>query len=79
MPSYEILINRAFLVVVEAETREKASTVAEYYLGYSDLSDKQERKRNNFKIIEIEMTENNAIESRELEPKSEEYHELISE
>ncbi|MBM4424336.1 MAG: hypothetical protein FJ030_13275 [Chloroflexi bacterium] len=63
MPAYIVSLSRSYLVTVEAETKEMAAHVAEFFVGgEADLSTESDRKAIRFQITEIEMTVNDAIE-----------------
>jgi len=62
MPLYKVTIQRSFDIEIRTDNRNKASQLAELFLGYHDESDEQDRINNNFSIQSIEMLENNVIE-----------------
>jgi hypothetical protein len=65
MPLYKVTIQRSFEVEIQTDNQDKASKLAELFLGYSDESSEQDRVKNNFSIQSIEMLENNVIETIE--------------
>jgi hypothetical protein len=62
MPLYKVTIQRSFDVEIQTDDQNKASQLAELFLGYCDESDDQDRIKNNFVIHSLEMLENNVIE-----------------
>lgn len=62
MPLYKVTIQRSFDVEIQTDDQNKASQLAELFLGYCDESDDQDRIKNNFLIHSLEMLENNVIE-----------------
>lgn len=62
MPEFELSLVRSFRVMIEANSPEEAARLAELYVGYADLSDTLAREKFQFRIQEIEMVQNDAIE-----------------
>ena len=61
MPTYNVIISRSFSVEIEADDSNTASKSAEFFLGYSDTSNENDRATNRFKINSIDLLENNPI------------------
>lgn len=67
MKKYEVLLIRSYMVTIKAENEDQALRNTEFYLGdCPDLSKPKDRREQNFKIKEIEMTFNEAFESKEI-------------
>lgn len=67
MKKYEVLLTRSYRVTIQAENEDQALRYTEFYLGNSpDLSKPKDRREQKFKIKEIEMTFNEAFESKEI-------------
>jgi hypothetical protein len=67
MKKYEVLLTRSYRVTIQAENEDQALRYTEFYLGDSpDLSKPKDRREQKFKIKEIEMTFNEAFESKEI-------------
>ena len=67
MKKYEVLLARSYIVTIYAENEEQAREYTEFYLGdCPDLSKSEDQKGQKFKIEEIEMTFNEAYESKEI-------------
>lgn len=62
MPLYKVTIQRSFDIEIQADDQNKASQLAEFFLGYHDESDEQDRIKDGFSIRSIEMLENDVIE-----------------
>jgi hypothetical protein len=62
MPEYEVSITHSFLVKIQAKSAEDAARLSEFFLTYSDGSSEQEREKHDFKIEQIELTQNDAFE-----------------
>lgn len=69
MPLYRIVIQRSFEVEIQAESQDKASQLAETYLGYHDDSNEQERVINSFSIRTIDLLENAVIDVKNIDNK----------
>lgn len=68
MITFNIMLTRAYRVQIEAEDKNSAMKLAEFYLGDpEDKSIEMERAKHRFNIIEIEMTMNEAFEAEEAE------------
>ena len=67
MKKYEVLLTRSYIVTIYAEDINEAKRYSEFYLGdCPDLSKPKHRKDHKFKIEEIEMTFNDAIEAKDI-------------
>ena len=62
MPTYQVIMLRGFIVTIDAESKEDAALLSEFYMGYYDGSSDSDRQKLNFRIQEIDMTVNDAIE-----------------
>lgn len=62
MPEYEVAVTHSFLVKIHAKSAEEAARLSEFFLSYSDGSSEQDRKEYQFKIEQIELTQNEAFE-----------------
>jgi len=63
MPLYQTILVRTFEVIIEAEDNTAASRLSEFFVGYADHSNAFERDKFKFEIKEIELTENNTLET----------------
>ena len=67
MKKYEVLLARSYIVTIYAEHEDQARKYTEFYLGdCPDLSKLKDQRDRKFKIKEIEMTFNEAFESKEI-------------
>ena len=67
MKKYRVVLVRSFVVDIEAEYQNQALRSSEFYIGNClDLSTPKDRERDNFKINDIEMTFNEALEAEEI-------------
>jgi len=67
MKKYEVLLARSYIVRIYAEHEDQARKYTEFYLGdCPDLSKPKDQRDQKFKIKEIEMTFNEAYESKEI-------------
>ena len=67
MKTFRVSLVRSYVVFIKSEDEESAREYNEFYLGdCPDLSTAEDRKKNNFSIIESEMTFNEAIEAEKL-------------
>lgn len=67
MKKYEVLLMRSYMVTIQAENEDQALRYTEFYLGVCpDLSKPKDRREQKFKIKEVEMTFNEAFESKEI-------------
>lgn len=68
MKTFEVLLTRSYLVEIDAKDEEDAKYLSEFYIGGErDLSSDREKSIDGFRINEIEMTVNEALECSELE------------
>lgn len=67
MKTFEVLLTRSYVIEIDAKDEGDAKYLAEFYIGGErDLSSDREKSIKGFRINEIEMTVNEAVESREL-------------
>jgi len=67
MKKYKVLLTRSYIVTINAENESQARRYTEFYLGdCPDLSKPKEREDQKFKIEEIKLTFNEALESKEI-------------
>lgn len=65
MNTYQVSLEKSYLVTVKADTKQQARDVAEFYTGdIKDISTLQDRKNDLFSIEEIECAVN---EGRDVE------------
>jgi hypothetical protein len=63
MKTFKVTLSRAYFVTIDAEDKESAKQLAEYFIGDpKDESNEKERNEHNFQIGEIEMAMNEAME-----------------
>jgi len=62
MPVYQVHLARSFIIEVEAKSANHAARFSELFLGYLDESKENDGKKFKFKIKDIEMTVNDAME-----------------
>ncbi len=66
MKNYEVALIRGYVVSINAQSKEDAMRLAEFYVGNcADDSDNAERTKHNFLIEGIELTYNEAMEAAE--------------
>ena len=66
MPTYNVTLVRAYNVQVRARNEYLARRISEFFLGHhQDDSSAQDRKQYGFKIDDLKMVENNAIDVEE--------------
>jgi hypothetical protein len=66
MKTFEVLLTRSYKVEIDAKDDREALFNAEFFVGgEKDLSNERERAERGFRINEIEMTVNDAIECNE--------------
>ena len=66
MKTYKVLLHRDYIVQVEAKNKDKAKSLAEFFVaGEKDASNEKEREQYGFEITEIEMITNDAFEVEE--------------
>jgi len=63
MPLYRTILVRSYAVNIEAEDKEIAARLAEFFVSYADFSNSLDREKFKFEIKEIELIENNSIET----------------
>lgn len=67
MKTFQVLLTRSYIVDIEAENSKEACECAEFFIGDPrDASTEDHRKQYNFRIHDIEMTMNEAIEAEEV-------------
>lgn len=68
MKKYMVSLVRDYAVVISAKNENEAKELAEYYIGgEKDLSTEKDRINHKFRIEQIEMTTNDAIDVEENE------------
>src|SRR5574337_79798 len=67
MPVYRTTLVRAFSVVIDARDEVSAARLSEVFVGFSDDSNSIEKEKFNFEIQEIELIQNDVLETRLLE------------
>ncbi|MCX6033712.1 MAG: hypothetical protein NTV38_01840 [Chloroflexi bacterium] len=67
MPTYKIGLARIYLITIQAEDQESAKKCSESFIGESDLSSPDERKKYRFAIGEIEIVDNDVFECEDVE------------
>jgi hypothetical protein len=69
MPIFDVFLARTYKVRLRAPDALTAERLAEEFVGaVNDASTPQQRAEEDFQIIEIETTDNNAFDAIELEP-----------
>lgn len=63
MPLYRTVLVRSYAVNIESEDEKIAARLAEFFVGYADFSNSIDREKFKFEIKEIELLENNSIET----------------
>lgn len=67
MKTYQVVLTKSYVVTVNAETEEKAKRFTEFYTGdIQDISAKEDRKKLNFSIEEIDSRMNESLEAEEI-------------
>jgi hypothetical protein len=63
MQTFKVTLSRAYFVTIDAEDKESAKQLVEYFIGDpKDESSEKEKAEHNFQIGEIEMAMNEATE-----------------
>ncbi|HMN49500.1 MAG TPA: hypothetical protein PKD67_10205 [Ignavibacteriaceae bacterium] len=66
MRKYNVILNRDYIVTIDAKNEEEAISLAEFFIaGEKDASTEKEREQHGFRINEIEMVTNDAFEVEE--------------
>lgn len=66
MKTFEVFLTRSYILEIDAKDDRDALFTAEFFVGCEkDLSNERERAERGFRINEIEMTMNDAIECTE--------------
>jgi len=67
MRTYRVVLTKAYVVTVKAETKEKAKRFAEFYTGdIQDISTVEHRRKSKFSIEEIDSRINESLEAEEV-------------
>lgn len=68
MPTFDVFLARTYKVRIQASDSFTAERLAEEFVGeVKDTSTPAQRAQENFQILEIETTDNNAFDAIELE------------
>ena len=68
MRTFRIALHRDYLVEIDAKNREDARRLTEFFLSTpKDASSEKERHEHSFRIGEIEMVNNDAMEAEDIE------------
>ena len=66
MKKFQVVLTRAYAVDVYANSEKDAKQLVEFFMGDPpDRSNESERRKHKFKIVDIEMTMNEAFEASE--------------
>ncbi len=66
MKTFEVLLTRSYIIKIDAKDETEALRNVEFFIGgEKDLSNEKERANRAFRINNIEMTVNEAVESYE--------------
>ena len=63
MPLYHTTLVRSYGVTIESEDEQSAARLAEFFVGFADLSSLQDREKFKFEIKEVELLENDSIDT----------------
>ena len=67
MPTFDVFLARTYKVRIQAPDSYMAERLAEEFVGeVEDASTPEQRTENNFEILNIETTDNNAFDAIEL-------------
>ncbi len=67
MKTYQVVLTKSYLVMVDACTKEQARRVCEFYTNdIQDISTIEDREKEKFLIENIECTVNETFECREI-------------
>ena len=67
MKTFKVSLTKSYIVIINAENAENAKEFSEYFTGdISDISNEIDKKENNFEILEIEPTVNQAFDVEEI-------------
>lgn len=68
MKIYKVLLHRDYIVHIDAKNEDEAKFLTEFFIaGENDSSSEKEREQYSFRIDEIEMVTNDALEIEEVE------------
>jgi len=67
MPTYRSILVRTYSVIINADDEESAAKLSELFVGANDCSRLQDRERLKFEIQEIDLIDNNVIETISIE------------
>lgn len=67
MPAYKVTLVRSFAVEIEARSPDDAARLSEFFIGYSDDSKAKDREEYSFVIRQIEIAQNDALETELME------------
>ncbi len=63
MPLYRTTLVRSYAVTIESEDEKDAAKLAEFFVGFADFSNLPDREKFKFEIKEIELLENDSIDT----------------
>jgi len=67
--TFKTILTKSYIVEIAAENKEEASRFTELFTGDSqDISTKEDRKKHNFKIENMECTVNEVVEVEKENP-----------
>lgn len=67
MKTYQVILAKSYVVTVNAETKEQAKHIAEFYTcDIQDISTNEDRRKFNFSIEEIDCSINESLGAEEI-------------
>lgn len=66
MKKYKVLLTRSYVVTINANNENEALRLSEFYIGgEGDISNTKDKEIDNYDIVDIEMTVNEAFKVEE--------------
>ncbi len=63
MPLYRTTLIRSYAVTIESDDEKDAAKLSEFFVGFADFSNLPDREKFKFEIKQIELLENDAIDT----------------
>lgn len=61
MPLFDVAVSRIYVVRIEAQSKQEAGELSQFFLGFNDSSNGFERDEFKFEFKDIDMVENDVI------------------
>lgn len=66
MPLYEVSLSRTYVLKVEANSSRDAVVLSEFFLGYKDDSNEDDKNNFGFEIQGVDLTTNDVLEVKKV-------------